>query len=85
MLEGSGKNRRAIGATVRITAGGHQQAQVVRSGTSYLSQDDFRLHFGLGRSADVDVIEVTWPNGTVTRRTAVAANQLLKIEQAKRP
>jgi hypothetical protein len=85
MLEGSGKNRRAIGATVRITAGGHQQAQVVRSGTSYLSQDDFRLHFGLGRSADVDVIEVTWPDGTVTRRTAVAANQLLKIEQAKRP
>jgi len=85
MLEGSGKNRRAIGATVRITAGGHQQAQVVRSGTSYLSQDDFRLHFGLGRSADVDLIEVTWPNGTVTRRTAVAANQLLKIEQAKRP
>jgi len=85
VLESAGKNRRAIGATVRITAGGHQQAQVVRSGTSYLSQDNFRLHFGLGPATSVETIEVTWPDGSVTTRTAVQANQVLKIEQPKRP
>ena len=53
-LEGVKSNRSAIGARVRVTAGGFVQTAEVRSGGSYLSQSDLRLHFGLGSAAKVD-------------------------------
>ncbi len=59
-------NRSAIGATVRVTAGGRTQAQVVLSQSSYYSHDDLRLHFGLGRDERADRIEVRWPSGAVS-------------------
>jgi hypothetical protein len=62
-LEGTASNRSAIGATVRLTAGGRTQAQAVLSQSSYYSHDDLRLHFGLGAAAAADTIEVRWPNG----------------------
>ncbi len=80
-LEGKGKNRNALGAIVKVVVGPRSQVQVVRSGTSYLSQDDFRQHFGLGSATRVDALEITWADGTVTRRTGVAADQVLKIAQ----
>jgi hypothetical protein len=80
-LVGKGGNRDAIGAVVTARSGDLTQSRLVRSGTSYLSQNDFRLHFGLGKVAKVDVIEVRWPDGSTTQRSAVAANQELVIEQ----
>jgi enediyne biosynthesis protein E4 len=80
-LVGKGGNRDAIGAVVTARSGGLTQSRLVRSGTSYLSQNDFRLHFGLGKSSKVEVIEVRWPDGSTTRRSAVAANQELTIEK----
>jgi hypothetical protein len=80
-LVGKGENRDAIGAVVTARSGDLAQSRLVRSGTSYLSQNDFRLHFGLGKVAKVDVIEVRWPDGSTTQRSAVAANQELVIEQ----
>jgi hypothetical protein len=62
-LEGVKANRSAIGARVRLTAGGGTQTAEVRSGGSYLSQSDLRLHFGLGAAEKVDRIEITWPGG----------------------
>jgi enediyne biosynthesis protein E4 len=60
--------------------GGQIQTRLVRSGTSYLSQDDMRLHFGLGDATEAD-LEVHWPDGTVTRKAGVAANQIVRIRQ----
>jgi hypothetical protein len=83
-LQGRGANADAIGAAVTLRAGPLTQKQVVRSGTSYLSQDEMRLHFGLGALTRVDALEVRWPDGTLTRREDVPADQLLRIEQPAR-
>ena len=82
-LAGSGGNTDAIGATVTARAGSFMQTQVVQSGASYISQNDMRLHFGLGRATEVDTLEVRWPNGTVTTRQKVKANQIIRIEQPR--
>jgi len=60
---GTRSNRSAIGARLRCTAGGAVQAQEVRGGGSYISQNDLRVHFGLGAAMKVDRLEVRWPNG----------------------
>ena len=62
-LEGSPANRLALNARIRITTGKLQQMGEIRSGGSYLSQNDLRLHFGLGDAARMDQVEVLWPNG----------------------
>ncbi|MGH2671148.1 MAG: ASPIC/UnbV domain-containing protein [bacterium] len=53
----------------------------MRSGTSYLSQDDFRQHFGLGKVSRAELVAVTWPDGTTSEVKNVAANQILTIAQ----
>ena len=82
-LIGSGGNTDAIGATVTARAGSLTQTQVVQSGASYISQNDMRLHFGLGRATEVDGLEVRWPNGTATTRQKVKANQIIRIDQPR--
>lgn len=62
-LEGVHANSSAIGAQVRVTAGPLVQTAEVRSGGSYLSQSDLRLHFGPGKESKIDRIEITWPGG----------------------
>jgi thiol-disulfide isomerase/thioredoxin len=62
-LTGTRSNRSAIGAKVRLAAGGRTQLDEVRSGGSYLSQNDLRLHFGLGSATKIDRIEIAWPSG----------------------
>jgi len=62
-LEGSPQNRLALNARVWVTTDKLRQMNEVRSGGSYLSQRDLRLHFGIGRSARIDKVEVLWPNG----------------------
>ncbi len=61
--EGTKSNRDAIGAKVTVAAGGHRFVQEVRSGSSYISNNDMSLHFGLGNASAVDHIEIRWPNG----------------------
>jgi hypothetical protein len=82
-LVGKGGNTSAIGAVVAVSAGGGTQRRLVQSGTGYLSQDDARLHFGLGAAARVDALVVTWPDGSETRRENVASDQTLTIEQPR--
>ena len=60
---GSRSNRSAIGARVKVTSGEHSQIDEVMSGSSYYSQNDFRLHFGLGAATKADRVEVAWPSG----------------------
>ncbi len=73
-LEGTKSNRSAIGAIVQIEAGGQKQTKTVLSQSSYVSQNDLRLHFGLGRATRVDRINVHWPSGRVEDFPGAAAN-----------
>jgi hypothetical protein len=75
-------DRDAIGASVTFTAGGHKQRQEVRSGGSFISQSDFRLHFGMGKAGTGD-ITVRWQDGRSESIKAVTANQIVTIEQGK--
>jgi enediyne biosynthesis protein E4 len=63
ITEGTRSNRDGIGARVTVFASGHRWVQEVRSGSSYLSSNDLRLHFGLGPARSIDHIEVLWPSG----------------------
>jgi hypothetical protein len=74
-LAGRQRNRLAIGAKVKLSAGPNVQIGEVRSGGSYLSQNDLRLHFGLGRSTKVEKIEVRWPSGTTEVYRDVSADK----------
>jgi hypothetical protein len=76
-------NRDGIGAVVRIESAGGKQWSVVRSGSSYASQSDLALTFGLGKDATVTAIEVEWPSGAKDRATSVKANQFITIEEGK--
>src|SRR5262249_9737481 len=80
-LQGTRSNRDAIGARVTILADGHRQMQEVRSGGSYMSQSEFRLHFGLGTAPRVESLEVRWPTGSVQRITNVKSNRILAIKE----
>jgi hypothetical protein len=82
-LRGKGKNTDAVGAVVRVTAGALHQMRLVQSGTSYLSQDDKRAHFGLGAAAQADSVEVRWPDSTLTRLENVKANRVVEVEQPR--
>jgi hypothetical protein len=66
---------------VTVKAGKLAQTRVVQSGTSYLSQDDMRRHFGLGSATQADSVEVKWPDGDVSRQQNVKVNRLLEIAQ----
>jgi hypothetical protein len=65
VTRGTSSNRDGIGAKVTVFAGDHRFVQEVRSGSSYISNNDMRLHFGLGNSIEIDRIEVRWPNGNI--------------------
>ena len=80
-LKGKGLNTDAIGAVVTTRVGALVQRRLVQSGSSYISQDDKRLHFGLGKAAQVDAIEVVWPDGTTTKMADVKANQIVDVRQ----
>jgi enediyne biosynthesis protein E4 len=80
-LEGRRSNRDAIGSRVEIQAGGKTQVHEVRSGGSYLSHNDMRLHFGLGAATRVDRIRIRWPNGNVEDLPGVEANQFVTIKE----
>ncbi len=84
-LVGRNSNRDGIGAFVRLTAGGKVQVDAVRSGGSYLSQSDLRLHFGLGASPRIDRLELRWPSGLEQVFEDLPGDQLLLIREGGEP
>jgi len=62
-LIGTKSNKAAIGARATVTAGDLVQFNEVRGGSSYLSQNDLRLHFGVGPQTNIDSVEISWPSG----------------------
>ena len=73
---GTTSNHDAIGAIVRVTAGGVTQMRQVSGGDSAHSQRELILHFGLGKATSIDTVQVTWPSGTVKTFQGVEMNQL---------
>lgn len=80
---GTRSNRSAIGARVKVTCGGHSQIDEVMSGSSYYSQNDFRLHFGLGTATKIDSVEISWPSGLKESFQNLAVNQLFLVQESK--
>ena len=80
---GTRSNRSAIGARVRVVTGQHAQMEEVISGSSFLSQSDLRLHFGLGQAKAADLVEVAWPSGLKESFRNVPANQLITLEEGR--
>ena len=79
---GTKSNRDGLGAVVRVTSASGKQWQMVRSGSSYCSQSDLALTFGLGKDPKATV-EIEWPSGQKQRLADVAAGQLVTVEEGK--
>jgi hypothetical protein len=82
-LEGAKGNRLALNARVKATAGDLVQLGEVISGGSYLSQNDLRIHFGLGAHDRVDKAEILWPGGTAETLTNLAANHFYIVREGQ--
>lgn len=80
-LVGTRSNRDAIGAVVRLTSASGRQTQTVHSGSSYCSQSDLALTFGLGQDPSATAIDIAWPSGTNERVSGLAANQFVTIRE----
>ena len=80
---GTKANRNGIGAVVRIESASGKQWSAVRSGSSYASQSDLALTFGLGKDTSVTNISVEWPSGTKQSFKNIPANKLVTIDEAK--
>jgi len=80
-LVGTSSNRDAIGARIEIEAGGRTQVGEVRSGGSYLSHNDMRVHFGLGPATRVDRVRIRWPDGKTEMREGINARQYVTIRE----
>ena len=74
-------NRSGIGARIKCVTEDGSQIDEVRSGGSYYSQNDLRVHFGLGKRDRVKTIEIRWPSGQVDTLTDVAANQFITVKE----
>lgn len=86
-VQGVKSNRTGIGARVKITwrvlgeSKSRSQIDEVRSGGGYISQNDLRIHFGLGKADKVEVLEVHWPSGAVDTVKDIPANRLLYVKE----
>jgi hypothetical protein len=80
-LVGTKSNRDGFGAVVRVTTGGETQTQMLRSGSSYLSQSEKILTFGLGTRTQADTVEIRWPSGQVDRLTNVKSGGIVTVTE----
>jgi enediyne biosynthesis protein E4 len=80
---GTRSNRDGIGARVTVRSGSVSQIDEIRSGGSYLSQNDLRLHFGLGASTRVEELIVKWPSGGVDRWQNIPADQQITVTEGE--
>jgi enediyne biosynthesis protein E4 len=82
-LIGTKSNRAAIGARVTVHAGKLVQFNEVRGGASYLSQNDLRLHFGLGKESKLDSVEIQWPSGLIEKLQNLAPDNIYTLVEGK--
>jgi len=82
-LAGVKSNRLAIGARIKLVAGGVTQTDEIHSGGSYLSQNDLRVHFGLGSATKVESVEIRWPSGATDIVKNLAADSFYSALEGK--
>lgn len=80
---GTRSNRDGIGARIAVVAGGRRHVDEVRSGGSYISQNDLRVHLGLGQAARIDTLEIRWPSGVVDKLQNLPVDAILTIREGK--
>ena len=86
---GTKSNRSGIGARLKCITHPpdetkpHQQIDEVRSGGSYISQNDLRIHFGLGQAEKVDLLEIHWPSGQLDTMKDIKPNQLIYVKEGE--
>ncbi len=80
---GTRSNRSAIGARVKVVTGSHVQVDEVLSGSSFLSQNDLRLYFGLGDATVIDLVEVHWPSGLSESFRDLPVNRLIYLKEGQ--
>jgi len=80
---GTKSNGSGIGTKLTLTTGQRRQVREVVSGSSYLAQNDLRAHFGIGRAAVAERLEIRWPDGSTEVVANLAANQVVTIRQGK--
>lgn len=82
-LHGRGRNTAALGATVRLTSNGVTQTRVVRTGSSYLSQSEMVLTFGLGAATGVERLAIRWPDGAESEVPVERVDRLLDVHEER--
>ena len=82
-LVGIKSNRDGIGAVVRVTAGSDKQWLTVKTGSSYLSQSELVLTFGMGSKTKADTVEINWPSGEVDKLSNISTGETITIQEAK--
>jgi len=85
VLEGRRSNRDAIGAVVRLTAGGRERASFVNGGNGFAGQSSRRVHFGLGGETTIERLEVRWPSGGRQVFEGLAADEIYRLVEGGRP
>jgi hypothetical protein len=82
-LDGTKSNRLALNARIAVVAGGMTQTDEVHSGGSYLSQNDLRIHFGLGSATKIDKVRIHWPSGLTEELTDLAVDRDYNVLEGK--
>ena len=78
---GTKSNRDGIGARVRVKAGTRVLVDEVRSGSSYISNSDMRVHFGLGKNDKIDWVEIRWPSGLTERFPNLSGDRIHTLKE----
>lgn len=82
-LTGNRSNRDGLGARIRVTAGATTWMRESKSGSSYLGQNDTRVHVGVGQATEIDRIEVRWPSGATDTLSRVPVNSVISITEGQ--
>jgi hypothetical protein len=82
-LRGAASNRDGIGAIVRLENGGAKQWQMMRSGSSYLSQSELVVTFGLGQTTGASTVQIEWPSGKIDKLSGIAPDETITIQEGK--
>jgi hypothetical protein len=78
---GTKSNRDGIGARITVSASGRVRVDEIHSGSSYSSNSDMRVHFGLGQTTKIDFVQVRWPSGLAERFVNLSADSIHDLKE----
>src|SRR5256886_15955114 len=81
LLIGTKSNRDGIGSSLNLTSEGVTHVEQSKGGMSYMSASDARIHFGLGKRAKIESLEITWPSGQTDKLTTVPIDKIIAVKE----